>query len=156
MSVKDTLADARKKKKVRMGVIIGLMALVVILMLVLKKGTVAFTVILVLLAVALGLEGFNYDVDVQKLWETGNYQESRVESVTDKDGNTVRLIGECVKSDVNCDNFKTQTEAQNVYDTCADEIAQNNSNIGDVKSLDIYGLDRDKDGIVCESLPAGI
>jgi hypothetical protein len=61
-----------------------------------------------------------------------------------------------VKSDVNCDNFKTQTEAQNVYDTCADEIAQNNSNIGDVKSLDIYGLDRDKDGIVCESLPAGI
>ena len=70
MGVKDTLADARKKKKVRMGVILGLMALVVILMLVLKKGTIAFTVILVLLAIALGLEGFNYDADLQKLWET--------------------------------------------------------------------------------------
>ena len=70
MGVKDTLADARKKKKVRMGVILGLMALVVILMLVLKKGTIAFTVILVLLAIALGLDGFNYDADLQKLWET--------------------------------------------------------------------------------------
>lgn len=153
MGVKDTLADARKKKKVRMGVILGLMALVVILMLVLKKGTIAFTVILVLLAVALGLEGFNYDADLQKLWETGSYSQSRVESVTDKDGNTVRLIGECVKADVNCDGFKTQGEAQKMYDTCADEIAKNNSNIGDVKTLDIYGLDRDKDGVVCESLP---
>lgn len=129
------------------------MALVVILMLVLKKGTIAFTVILILLAVALGLEGFNYDVDLGKLWETGNYQESRVESVTDKDGNTVRLIGSCVKADVNCDQFETQNEAQEIYNTCAAEIEANN-NIDDVKSLDIYGLDRDKDGIVCEALPA--
>jgi len=115
---------------------------------------VAFTVTLVLLAIALGLEGFNYDADLQKLWETGSYSQSRVESVKDKDGNTVRLIGECVKADVNCANFKTQNDAQSLYDTCAEEIAQNNVNIGDVKSLDIYGLDRDKDGKVCEALPA--
>jgi len=37
MSVKDTLADARKKKKVRIGVIIGLMAVVVLCMVFLKK-----------------------------------------------------------------------------------------------------------------------
>ena len=61
-----------------------------------------------------------------------------------------------MKADVNCANFTTQSEAQKLYDTCADEIAKNNANIGDVKSLDIYGLDRDKDGIVCEALPAGI
>jgi hypothetical protein len=49
-------------------------------------------IIFVLLAVALGLEGFNYDVDLGKLWQTGNYKESRVESVKDKNGNTIRLI----------------------------------------------------------------
>lgn len=129
------------------------MALVVILMLVFKKGTIAFTVILILLAVALGLEGFDYDVDLAKLWETGNYQESRVESITDKDGNTVRLIGSCVKADINCDAFGTQQEAQEIYERCAAEIEANN-NIENVKTLDIYGLDRDKDGMVCEALPA--
>jgi hypothetical protein len=34
-----------------------------------------------------------------------------------------------------------------------DEIKKNNSNIEDPSKLDIYGLDRDHDGIACEALP---
>jgi hypothetical protein len=33
------------------------------------------------------------------------------------------------------------------------EIKKNNSNIEDPRKLDIYGLDRDHDGIACEALP---
>jgi hypothetical protein len=34
-----------------------------------------------------------------------------------------------------------------------DEIKKNNPNIEDPRKLDIYGLDRDHDGIACEALP---
>lgn len=148
------LSKFRNSKKHRMGFIIFLMLIVAALLIFWKKGTVALTVILVLLAVALGLEGFNYDADLWKLWETGSYSQSRVESVEDKHGNTIRLIGECVKADVNCANFQSQDEAQNLYATCAEEIMKNNSGVENALTLDIYGLDRDKDGIVCEHLPA--
>ena len=147
------ISNCRKSKKCRMWVIWALMLIVILLMVFWKKWTIALSVILVLLAVAMWVEGFNYDVDLQKLWDTGNYQESRVESIKDKDGNTVRLIWECVKADVNCDNFKTQADAQARYDFCMDEIKQNNPNIEDPRKLDIYGLDRDHDGIACEALP---
>jgi len=147
------ISECRKSKKCRMGIIGGLMVIVILLLIFWKKGTVALSVILVLLAVAMWIEWFNYDVDLGKLWETGNYQESRVESIKDKDWNTVRLIWECVKADVNCDNFKTQEDAQKRYDFCMDEIKANNKNIEDPRKLDIYGLDRDHDGIACEALP---
>ncbi len=152
MSVKEKASEARKSKKIRIGVILGLMGVVLLLMVFFKKGMIAFTVILVLLAVALGLEGFNYDADIQKLWETGSYSQSRVESIKDKNGDTIRLIGSCVKADVNCAEFDTQEDAQSMYNTCAAQIEANND-VKNVKSLDIYGLDGDKDGIVCESLP---
>ena len=99
------------------------------------------------------MEVFDYDIDLGKYWETGNFQESRVETVKDKNGNSIRLIGECVKADVNCDNFKTQNDAQRTYDKCMREIAKNNKDIQNPVKLDIYGLDRDKDGIACEALP---
>jgi micrococcal nuclease len=44
----------------------------------------------------------------------------------------------CVNSDCNCSDFKTQEEAQTVLNAFPD---------------DRFGLDRDKDGIACESLP---
>lgn len=44
----------------------------------------------------------------------------------------------CVKSDCNCSDFSTQNEAQKVF-----ELFPN----------DKFRLDRDKDGIACESLP---
>ena len=131
------------------------MVIVLFLIFFWKKFTLFLWIIFVLLAVTLGLEGFNYDVDLWKLWETWNYKESRVESVKDKNGNTIRLIWECVKADVNCNNFKTRWEAQKVYDNCMAEIQKNNPTITDPKKLDIYGLDRDKDGLACENLPKG-
>ncbi len=146
--------DCRKSKKCRMWVIWVLMIIVILLMFFWKKWMVALTVILVLLAVAMWIEGFNYDVDLGKLWQTWSYEQSRVESVKDKDGNTIRLIWECVKADVNCDNFKTQADAQALYDKCMKEIAKNNKNIENPVNLDIYWLDRDKDGKACEALPA--
>lgn len=147
------ISDCRKSKKCRIWIIWALMLIVLLLIFFWKKGTIFLWTVFVLLAVAIWLEWFNYDIDLQKFWETWwNYQESRVESIT-KDGNTVRLIWECVKADVNCDNFKTQADAQAMYEKCATEIAKNNKNIENPLKLDIYGLDRDKDGIVCEALP---
>lgn len=153
MSFKDFLQKCRADKKYRMWIIWILMVIVLILIFVWKKFTTFLWIIFVLLAVVLWLEGFDYDVDLWKLWKTGNYQESRVESVKDKDWNTIRLIWQCVKADVNCNNFKTQAEAQKVYNTCMEEIKENNKNISDPKKLDIYGLDKDKDWLACEVLP---
>ncbi len=147
------ISDCRKSKKCRMSVIWALMLIVLLLAIFMKKWTTAFIVIFVLLAVAMGLEWYNYDVDLQKLWETWNYQESRVQAVKDKNWNTIKLIWSCVKADVNCDNFKTQADAQKRYDECMDEIKKDNPTITDPKKLDIYGLDRDHDWIACESLP---
>ncbi len=137
--------------------IIGVLMLIVILLLIFwKKGTIALTVILVLLAIAMWLEWFDYDADLQKLWETGSYSESRVETIKDSDGNSIRLItGNCNRKefDLNCSDFKSQSDAQAKYNECADEIAKNNPGI-DVKKLDIYGLDGNNNGIVCEALPS--
>lgn len=155
MWFKEYLENCRKSKKCRIWIISILMVIVLFLIFFWKKFTLFLWIIFVLLAVALGLEWFNYDVDLGKLWQTGNYKESRVESVKDKDWNTVRLIWECVKADVNCSNFKTRWEAQKVYDNCMNEIKKNNKWVSNPKSLDIYGLDKDKDWIACESLPKG-
>ncbi len=111
--------------------------------------------LIILILGAVGMEVYDYDLDLGKLWETGNLEQSRVESVKDGEGNTVRLIWECVKADVNCDNFQTQRDAQATYNKCAAEIEANNAGIENALKLDIYGLDRDKDGIVCEALPSG-
>lgn len=148
----EKLQEYRKNKNYRMWFIAFLMIIVLFLIFFWKKWTTALWIIFVLLAVALWMEGFDYDVDLWKLWETWNYKESRIENVKDKNWNTIRLIWECVKEDVNCSNFKTQAEAQNIYDKCMVEIKQNNKGISNPKSLDIYGLDKDKDGLACENL----
>lgn len=110
----------------------------------------------ILLLAAIGIETFNYDLDLGKLWETGNIQESRVSHT--KDG--IKLMGSCAipkngEGDLNCSNFNSQPEAQAKYEQCATEITSYNVwvDTAKVKSLDIYRLDGDKDGIVCESLP---
>lgn len=132
------------------------MLVVLLLIIFWKKATGILIVILVLLAIAMGLEGFNYDADLGKLWETKSYSESRVETIKDSDGNSIRLItGNCNRAefDLNCDDFATQGEAQAKYNECANIIAENNPNI-DTRKLDIYGLDGNNNGIVCEALPA--
>lgn len=105
---------------------------------------------MVLLAGAIGVEVSNYDIDLGKLRDTGNIQESRVQTK-----NGVKIFGNCVSDNVNCANFKTQSEAQAKYDQCAEQIRLDNkkTDANEIKNLDIYGLDGNKNGIVCESLP---
>jgi hypothetical protein len=138
---------------------IGLVVLIIILwwMNIIKTG---FAIGLgILLLAAIGIETLNYDLDLGKLWETGSIQESRVSHT--KDG--IKLMGSCAiptkgEGDLNCANFKTQWEAQAKYEQCANEIISYNAwvDTNKVKSLDIYRLDWDKDGIVCEALPRWI
>ncbi len=153
MSIKEKLSTARKSKKSRITILAIIIVILAILAFVFEKVRWLFIGLIILMLWAVWLEVFEYDLDLGKLWETWSMSESRIESVKDKDWNTVKLIWECVKADVNCDGFSTQWEAQAMYDKCAASIASNNSSIDDAKNLDIYGLDRDKDGIVCESLP---
>lgn len=155
MWVKKAATNARNSKKVRMAVIAALMVITAILFITWGKAKVVLIVIFILLAVALGLEGFDADADIQKLWETKSYKESRVETLKDADGNSIRLItGVCNSKefDLNCSSFSTQWEAQAKYQECVDKLSKDNPGIN-VAQLDVYRLDGDKDGIVCEALP---
>jgi hypothetical protein len=156
---RDYLQKARNTKSTRIWVIVLLIVIVIVLYLfgLLKKGF-AIGIGIILLA-ALGLQVFDYDLDLGTLWRTGDIQQSRVQYTNDG----IKILGSCVKPqggtkeyDLNCSNFTTQREAQAKYDQCADEIASNNAGktSSEIKNLDIYGLDGDKDGIVCEALPS--
>ncbi len=163
VDLKKTAADlalgaekARNTKSTRIWFMVLLIAVIILLYMmgIIKKGF-AIGLGIILLA-AIGIETFNYDLDLGKLWETGNIQESRVSHT--KDG--LKLMGSCAlpvkwEWDLNCSNFATQPEAQAKYDQCASEIASYNQGIdaAKVKSLDIYRLDGNKNGIVCEALP---
>jgi hypothetical protein len=99
-----------------------------------------------LLMIAFGLEVKNTDYDVKKLVETRSFTASKI----DRDPATGNLLPASVDAfcsakdkDYNCKDFKTQPEAQQVYDRCK-TLGQN---------MDVYHLDGDKDGIVCEALP---
>ena len=91
---------------------------------------------------ALALEVNDTDIDLAKWWETGSLKEAVLPR--DAEGNV--MIGEVCDAksegfyDYNCDDFATQAEAQAVYNQCGDDVSR---------------LDGDKDGVVCEALPAG-
>lgn len=53
---------------------------------------------------------------------------------------------ECSRNIYNCSSFKTQSEAQSVFDFCGLPGQGGSGN-------DVHKLDNDKDGVVCESLP---
>ncbi len=107
---------------------------------------------MVIVGGAIGLQVADYDLDIETLWKTGSFSESRVELKK-----WVKIIwSDCVGDTVNCSNFTTQTLAQQKYSYCASQIKLHNKSITDddqLKNLDVYGLDGDKDGIVCEHLP---
>lgn len=140
-----------------MTFIAALIIAVLALILFWGKAKAVLWAIIVVLAIALAVEGFDYDADLWKLLETGSYSESRVETIKDSEGNSIRMItGNCNSKefDLNCKDFSTQVDAQDKYNECAQEIASNNPGI-DIKKFDIYGLDWNNNGIVCESLPKG-
>ena len=148
---------ARNTKSTRLWFMVMIfVAIVALYMMGIIKKWFAIGLGIIVLA-AIGIETFNYDLDLATLWKTGDIQESRVEHT--KDG--IKLMGSCVLpvkgdvNDLNCDNFKTQWEAQAKYESCATQVASYNSGLdaAKVKSLDIYGLDGNKNGVVCEALP---
>ncbi len=92
-----------------------------------------------------------YEVDLKTLWKTWSIDESRKTY-----SKWVALLWDCSsKNDLNCDNFETQDEAQNMYERCLNKILDYNKDVTDAVNLDVYGLDWDKDWTVCEHLPAG-
>jgi hypothetical protein len=135
------VADWRQNKKSRLIIIIGLLILVGVIAFFFEKTRMWMLGIGAILLIALGLEATNTDVDLGKLVETGSLSESMIQ----RDENGKALYGAtCEENVYNCSNFKTQPEAQEVYDTCTS-----------AENRDRHGLDRDGDGIACQSLPAG-
>jgi hypothetical protein len=148
-----TFSELRASKNARMIFLGVLLVILVILYFTWGKAKGILIGLMVLVAIAMGVEATNYDIDLGKLFETGNVQESRVQTLKAKDGSTARVFGTCIKQDINCDAFKTQGEAQAKYDTCAAIIKKDNPSITNINALDIYGLDGNNNGIVCEALP---
>lgn len=125
-----------------------------------KKGILG--VIIVVLLGALGLELFNTDLDLGALLGGASLDESQI--LRDESGNLVRdeatggfatrvkrdkagnvLPAEAAEGkytdEYNCDDFATQAEAQSFFTKAGGP------------SEDTNGLDGDKDGEACESLP---
>ena len=53
----------------------------------------------------------------------------------------VSMSYECTKDFYNCYDFETQADAQRIFELC-----------GNASGFDIHDLDRDGDGVACESL----
>lgn len=135
--------EMRSNKKVRMWTIAGLLALVAILFFFVKStwAKVVLGAVAGILVVALGLEAKNTDYDLGKAIETGSMSAAKIQR--DEKGNLINVDAFCnaEKLDYNCSDFVTQGEAQQVYDRCK----------GLGKNMDIYGLDGNSNGLVCES-----
>jgi Excalibur calcium-binding domain len=135
------VANWRRSKKSRLVIIIGLLILVGIIAFFFEKTRLWMLGIGAVLLLALGLEATSTDVDLGRLVETGSLSESVVQR--DENGNA--LYGAmCEENVYNCSDLATQSEAQEVYDTC-----------NTPENRDRHGLDRDGDGVACQSLPAG-
>ena len=156
MWFKQSLANMRNSKKHRIGFLVIFIIILAVCAFFFEKVRWMFIGLIILLLGALGLQVIDYDIDLGTLMETKSLTESRVENVTDSEGNSYSVVtGTCNRDDfdLNCADFDTQEQAQDQYDVCADEIQSKNPSI-DLRKLDIYGLDWDNDGIVCEALPA--
>lgn len=133
-------------KKARLWIIGGLIA-VAAAALFFVKSTVAKGILIATIAVllaAFGMEATNHDYDVKKAVQTGSLSAAKIER-DPTTGNIVNVDAFCnaEKQDYNCSDFKTQPEAQSVYDRCK----------GLGKNMDVYGLDGNHNGLVCEALP---
>ena len=144
---KDT-APLRGNKKFRLGIIIVLMVVVGVLFFVWEKARIFLAVLFLTLLAAFGLEVTENDWDLGKLMETGSFQQSKVARDTsgnvlfDREGNIVTSATEGKAADkYNCSDFQTQGEAQTFFERVGG------------RGNDVHGLDGDKDGVACESLP---
>jgi len=94
-------------------------------------------VIAILLA-AFGLEASNNDWDLGKLLSGSSPADAKV--MRDIDGNVVESGGKYT-DEYNCDDFKTQEQAQKFFNNAGGP------------SEDVNRLDGDNDGLACETLP---
>ena len=129
----------RRSKKFRLFLIILLIIIAGVIAYMYEKTRLIMIGAIIVLLGALGLELSETDFDLGKMIETGSISESRIER--DDSGNLI-MGSMCGDAVYNCDDFRSQEEAQEVYDYC---------NFGD--GNDPHRLDGDKDGIACESLP---
>lgn len=138
----------RESHKARLWIIGGLIVFCGILFFFIKGTTakVILGVVIALLVGAFGMEATQNDYDVEKLIKTQSFEESKIERDATT-GNIINIDNFCnaEKMDYNCNDFKTQSEATTVYKRCGE--------LG--KNMDVFRLDGDKDGLVCESLPQG-
>jgi len=130
--------------------IIGILLAVAVVAFIFIKGTwakVILGVVIALLLGAFGMEASKHDYDMGTLMRTGSFSAAQIQR--DANGNldptSVDAFCNAQEQDYNCSDFKTQPEAQAVYDRC--------KMLG--KNMDVYHLDGDHDGVVCESLPKG-
>ncbi|MEK7462700.1 MAG: excalibur calcium-binding domain-containing protein [Patescibacteria group bacterium] len=133
------VANWRQSKKARLGIIVGLLVIVVLLGLFFEKLRIWMIGIGIVLLAALGMEVSNTDFDLGKMMETGSMEESLIKR--DTAGNPI-FGATCEENVYNCGDFKTQNEAQEVYDTCHTS-----------ENIDRHGLDKDGDGVACQNLP---
>lgn len=141
----------RYNRKFRLSVIIVLMVIVAILFYFWKSARIALAAAFIALVAALGLEVSKTDFDMQKLIQTGSFQESKVSRDTagnilfDKLGNITTDSTMGKKSDeYNCSDFTTQPEAQAFFEK-----------VGGTKN-DVNRLDGNKDGVACQDLPKNV
>jgi len=132
----------RRSKKFRLILIIVLLVLAGILFYFWQKGRLFVLGIIIILLAALGLEASNNDIDLGKFMQTGSWSESKIQR--DAEGNLIMgaMCDPQQTYNYNCSDFRYQEEAQEVYEKCAKN------------GLDVHGLDRDKNGIACQSLPS--
>ena len=138
--MKRKFKKARGSKRVRIYVILGLLVLATIAFVMFEKARMWILAGMFILLAALGLEIAEKDLDLGTLMETGSISESVIQR--DEEGNLVDIQAICDATDYNynCSDFRTQKEANDVADRC---------------EFDVFGLDGDNDGIVCEALPQG-
>ena len=128
----------RRNKKLRIAVIILLIVIAGVLAYLYEKTRWIMIGTLVVLFAALGLEVSETDFDLGKMIETGSISESRIQRTDD--GNLI-MGSMCGDAVYNCDDFRSQEEAQEVFEYCK---------FGD--GNDPHRLDGDKDGVACEAL----
>lgn len=135
------ISKTRRSRKVRIGVIIVLLIIAGAIFFLWEKARIAALIAIIALLAALGLEATQNDWDLGKAIQTGSMSEAKIQR--DDSGNLIMgaMCNPDEDFDYNCDDFATQEEAQAVYEKCAKN------------GLDIHGLDRNNDGVACQSLP---
>lgn len=153
-----TFTKIRYSRKYRSWIIGILLVIVAVLFIFFEKLRIILAIAFITLLAAFGFEVTQQDWDLNKLWQTKSFQESKIDRddtgnikidesgniLYDKEGNTTKDAVKGKKADeYNCSDFETQPEAQKFFEK-----------VGGSEN-DLNRLDGDKDGDACESLPKG-